>query len=36
MENYKQKSNSPSYTYDKTIAFEIMSIIQAFKNEAKF
>ena len=35
-DDYRQKRNSTSHTYDETIALEVMSVVPAFKDEAEF
>ncbi len=35
-DNYRQKRNLTSHTYDETIAIEVVSIIEDFADEAKF
>lgn len=35
-DDYRQKRNSTSHTYDESIALEVMSIIPAFKDDAIF
>lgn len=35
-DEYRQKRNSTSHTYNEAIALEVMSIIPAFKDDAKF
>ena len=35
-DDYRQKRNSTSHTYDETIALEVMSIVPNFKDDAEF
>lgn len=35
-DDYRQKRNSTSHTYDEKIALEVMSVIPAFKDDAEF
>ena len=35
-DDYRQKRNSTSHTYDETIALEVMSVVPDFKDEAEF
>ena len=35
-DDYRQKRNSTSHTYNEAIALEVMSIVPAFKDDAKF
>ena len=35
-DDYRQKRNSTSHTYDETIALEVMSIVPAFRDDAIF
>lgn len=35
-DDYRQKRNSTSHTYDEAVAIEVMSVIPAFKNDAQF
>ena len=35
-DNYRQKRNSTSHTYDEAIALEVMSIVPNFKDDAQF
>lgn len=35
-DNYRQKRNATSHTYDEKVALEVMAIIPIFKDEAEF
>ena len=35
-DDYRQKRNSTSHTYDEAIALEVMSIVPSFKDDAEF
>lgn len=35
-DNYRQKRNLTSHTYDENVAIEVMSVIPSFKDDAKF
>ena len=35
-DDYRQKRNSTSHTYDESIAINVMSVLPSFKNDAQF
>lgn len=35
-DDYRQKRNSTSHTYDEAIALEVMSVVPSFKDDAQF
>jgi len=35
-DDYRQKRNSTSHTYDEAVAIKVMSVVPSFKNDAQF
>ena len=35
-DDYRQKRNSTSHTYDESVALKVMSVLPSFKNDAQF